>query len=166
MTLDKAAKIAEIVGAAAVIVGLLFVGLEVRENTRAQRFNNTQSLVSDYNNALQSFIEAEFSCVLMKGYEDFSSLDPIEKIEFSSQTLQFLRVSEQMYYAYLDGSMDAEVFEGFSGQLRETLRASGLREYLELRNHWFGSRFRSYLEELMHESEAITGYYEFTDCDS
>lgn len=123
--LDKAAKTAEIVGAVAVVIGLLFVGLEVRENTQAQRFNNTQSLVSDYNSALQSFIEAEFSCVLMQGYQDFDSLDPLEKIEFSSQTLQFLRVIEQMYYAYLDGSMDAEVFEGFTAQVRETPRAGG-----------------------------------------
>lgn len=166
MTLDKASKIAEITGAVAVIVGLFFVGLEVRDNTRAQRFNNTQSLVRDYNDSLRSFIESDMSCVLMKGYEDFDSLEPLEKIEFSSQSLQFLRVSEQMYYAYLNQSLDAEVFQGFAGQLRETLRAKGLREYFEMRKQWFGSRFGSYVEGLIAESDAISGYYGYSGCDS
>lgn len=165
MTLDKASKIAEITGAAAVIVGLFFVGLEVRDNTKAQRFNNTQSLVRDYNESLRSFIESDMSCVLMKGYADFGSLDALEKIEFSSQTLQFLRVFEQMYYAHLDQNLDAEVFEGFTGQLRETLRVKGLRNYFEMRKHWFGSRFGGYVDGLIAESDAISGYYGFLDCD-
>jgi hypothetical protein len=94
MTRVKASKIGEMIGAFAVVAGLLFVGFEVRNNTQAQKFNNSQSLVSDYNDALRTFIEADFACVLMKRYEDFDLLDPVEKIEFSSQTLQFLRVFE------------------------------------------------------------------------
>jgi hypothetical protein len=165
MTLDKASKIAEITGAVAVIVGLFFVGLEVRDNTKAQRFNNTQSLVRDYNDSLRSFVESDMSCVLMKGYEDFDSLGPLERIEFSSQTLQFLRVFEQMYYAHLDQDLDAEVFGGFTGQLRETLRVQGLREYFEMRKHWFGSRFGGYVDGLIAESDPISGYYGFSDCE-
>jgi len=165
MTLDKASKIAEITGAVAVIVGLVFVGLEVRDNTRAQRFNNTQSLVRDYNESLRSFIESDMSCVLMKGYDDFDSLGALEKIEFSSQSLQFLRVIEQMYYAHLDQDLDAEVFDGFSSQLRETLRTKGLRDYFELRKHWFGSRFGIYVDGLIAESDDISGYYGFLGCE-
>ena len=166
MTLDKASKIAEIVGAVAVIIGLFFVGLEVRDNTKAQRFNNTQSLVRDYNEGLRSFIESDMSCVLMKGYADFDSLDALEKIEFSSQTLQFLRVFEQMYYAHLNEDLDAEVFEGFTGQLRETLRVEGLRDYFDRRKHWFGSRFGRYVDGLIAGSDAISGYYGFSDCET
>ena len=165
MTLERASKVAEITGAVAVIVGLFFVGLEVRDNTKAQRFNNTQSLVRDYNDALRSFIESDMSCVLMKGYADFDSLNALEKIEFSSQTIQFLRVLEQMYYSYLDQGLDAEVFEGFTGQLRETLRAKGLREYFERRKHWFGARFGSYVDTLIAESDPMSGYYGFEGCE-
>jgi hypothetical protein len=62
--------------------------------------------------------------------------------------------------------MDPEVFEGFAGQLHETLRVQGLREYFEMRKHWFEPRFRGYLEGLIAESDAITEYYGFVGCES
>ena len=41
LSLDSAAKTAEVIGAIAVVVGLLFVGVEIRGNTVAQQFSAT-----------------------------------------------------------------------------------------------------------------------------
>ena len=59
-SLDSAAKTSEIIGAIAVIVGLLFVGAQVRDNTVAQQFSATQTLVSEYNAAISSAAGQQF----------------------------------------------------------------------------------------------------------
>jgi hypothetical protein len=62
-SLDSAAKTAEVVGAIAVVAGLLFVGLEIRGNTVAQQFTATQALVSEYNAAITSINDEDFICI-------------------------------------------------------------------------------------------------------
>ena len=80
---DSAAKTSETVGAIAVIVGLLFVGVEIRENTVAQRFSATQTLVSEYNAAISSINDREFVCIFIRAGNDFTSLSQSDKIRYS-----------------------------------------------------------------------------------
>jgi hypothetical protein len=82
-SLDSAAKTSEVVGAIAVIVGLLFVGVEIRENTVAQRFSATQTLVSEYNAAISSINDREFVCIFIRAGNDFTSLSQSDKIRYS-----------------------------------------------------------------------------------
>ena len=64
MKLEKYARVAEIIGGLAVVVGLIFVGLELRRNTLMQRVTTTQTLVVDYENAIDTIgQDADTSCI-------------------------------------------------------------------------------------------------------
>lgn len=52
MKLKQYAQLAEIIGGPTVIVGLVFVGLELRQNKIMQRVTATQTLVVDYEDAV------------------------------------------------------------------------------------------------------------------
>lgn len=54
----------EIVGVIAVLLGLLFVGLELRQNSDLLRITATQTLAAEYGDALEVMAyEGEAACV-------------------------------------------------------------------------------------------------------
>ena len=160
-SIKQASKWADIIGAVAVVIGLVFVGLEIRQNTRAQQFSTTQALVSEYNAAIRSMVEESNACLISRGFENFGDLDGTEALQFSIHMLQSLRVTEQMYYAWLEHEMDPEVFSGFAGQVRTNMTLPGLREYFQLRRDWFGEQFQAYIDNIIQETDPITNYYGF-----
>ena len=163
MSLDRASKWAEIIGAITVVLGIIFVGLEIRQNTRAQMFYTTQSLVGDYNASLRSMADASDECFFMRGYASFDQLDPAESLKFSLFILPALRIWEQMYYSSLEHGMDLEVFAGFEGQMRTNLAIPGITEYFQLRRQYFGARFQTYVDGVIAETDPTKNLYGFED---
>jgi len=160
-SLNRASKWAEIIGAITVVLGMIFVGLEIRQNTQAQMFYTTQSLVSEYNASLRSMADASDECFFMRGFRSFDQLDPAESLKFSLFMLPILRIWEQMYYSSLEHGMDLEVFAGFEGQMRTNLALPGLKEYFQLRRGYFGVRFQAYVDGVIEETDPTTNLYGF-----
>lgn len=83
MKIQQAALVAEIVGAVAVVISLLFVGVQLRSNARVMEaqavFELRQSIA-----ALQRDLttNAELSSFLYRAYNDYSSLSAEERFRF------------------------------------------------------------------------------------
>ena len=90
MNLERASQWAEVIGALTVVLGLIFVGLEIRQNTKTQQLTTTQALISDYNHSLATFSDPAMSCFFMQGGSDWRGLTPVEKFRFSTMMLPIL----------------------------------------------------------------------------
>ena len=165
ISLDSAAKAAEIAGAIAVVIGLIFVGFEVRSNTVAQRFTATQALVSEYNSAIKAINNHEFVCLYTKASNDFNSLNQQEKIRYSVFTLQILRIFEQLHYSAVQGTIDPNVYSGFERQLSSLVQVTGYQQYWTARRDWFGVLFQSYVDRLISDRTVEPANFEFEECD-
>ena len=154
-SLDAAAKTAEVIGALAVVVGLLFVGLEIRGNTVAQQFTATQTLVAEYNEAITSINDSGFICIYIKGSNDFDSLSQSEKIRYSIQMQPIFRTFEQLHYSALHGTIDANVHSGFARQFAAIMQLPGNQQYWAARRHWFGDTFQAHAEIVMRENQRV-----------
>jgi hypothetical protein len=164
ISLDAGAKAAEIVGAIAVVTGLLFVGLEIRSNTTAQRFSATQVLVSEYNNAIKVTNDKEFVCIYTTGSNDFASLTQQQKIRYSVFTLQILRTFEQLHYAAVMGIIDPNIYSGFERQLAALMQSTGYQQYWAVRRQWFGELFQSYVDGVISDRTAEPANFAFQEC--
>ena len=166
VSLKKISTAAEVVGAITVLIGLVFVGLEIRQNTRAQIFDSTQALISEFNNSLRLLPTAGLGRLMLRGFHSFSNLEPVEKVEYSAALLPAVRAWEQLYYASLDGMIDPNVYGGIERQMQTTFRLPGIRDYWSIRREWFGGRFQQYIDGFILQSEpATTGYYGFQGCE-
>jgi len=154
-SLDTAAKTAEILGAISVVVGLLFVGFEIRGNTIAQQFTATQTLVAEYNEAITSINDSEFICIYIKGSTDFDSLSQRDKIRFSIQMQPIFRTFEQLHYSALHGTIDLNVHSGFERQFAAIMQLPGNKQFWAARHDWFGITFQEYAEKVMRESQSV-----------
>ena len=154
-SLDSASKTAEIIGAISVVVGLLFVGLEIRGNTVAQQFSATQTLVSEYNAAITSINDKEFVCIYVKGSNNFNNLSQSEKIRFSIQLQPIFRTFEQLHYSSLHGTIDTNVHSGFERQFKSIMQLPGFQGFWVVRRDWFGDTFQGYVDKVIADSESI-----------
>jgi hypothetical protein len=155
-SLDSAAKVGEITGAIAVIVGLLFVGLEIRVNTLAKEGSATQTLVSEYNKAVSAINDPEFVCIYIRAGSDFSGLSQANKIRYSILMQPIFRVFEQLHYSALQGTIDSNVYSGFQQQFVAIMQLPGNRQYWAVRGSWFGSVFQDYVEDVISNTTGVT----------
>ena len=166
LTLDSAAKVAEVVGAVAVVVGLLFVVIEIRENTIAQQFSATQTLVSEYNTAVSAINDREFVCIYIRAGNDFQSLSQSDKIRFSILMQPVFRTFEQLHYSDLNGTIDVNVYSGFERQYAAMMQLPGNRQYWAARRDWFGQTFQEYTDRIIAGGETIEpANFESEECE-
>jgi len=111
----KLKSIIELSGAGAILVGLIFVGFELRQNTaavHADTFQNLTELTTD--SMLLLATDEELGRIVRKGRTDISSLDESEAFRF----LQYRRVTWlRMQIAFLQwrrGALDDEDWEFYS----------------------------------------------------
>jgi hypothetical protein len=154
-SLDAAAKTAEIVGAVSVVIGLLFVGLEIRGNTVAQQFGATQALVSEYNSAITSINDEDFICIYIQGSSNFAGLTQGDKIRYSIQMQPIFRTFEQLHYSALHGTIDPNVHSGFARQFAAIMLLPGNQQYWAVRRDWFGNTFQEYADNVVANTQSV-----------
>lgn len=165
-SLDSVSKWAEIVAAVAVVVGLLFVGLEIRGNTVAQQFSATQVLVSEYNAAITSINDNEYICKYIAGSSNFKNLPQADKIRYSIQMQPIFRTFEQLHYSSLHGTIDENVHSGFERQFAAIMQLPGNQQYWAVRHDWFGDAFQEYTERVIEANHSIgPANFEMEDCE-
>ena len=150
MKLKKYALIAEIIGGLAVIMGLVFLGLELRQNTLTQRVTATQTLVVDYENAVDLLTKDRRSaCIYVRGSNGLENLTGIERYEFFVMWFHLLRAAEQLHYYSIEGMVEQRIWRGFQRQLDEVVRYPGVREYWELRRDWYSDELQGFIDQLL-----------------
>ena len=168
MKLKKYAQLAEIIGGVAVLVGLLFVGLELRQNTDMQRIKATQTLVVDYENAVDMVGRThETACIYVKGINSLDNLNEIERYRFFVLMFHILRAGEQLHYYSLEGMVDARIWRGFERQLDEIFGLPGIQQYWEIRRDWYSDEFQGYVDRVI-AAGAVEGieYFGYEGCEA
>ena len=84
MDLQYLANLSELVGGVVVVLSLIYIAVQVRQNTQAQRTEN-YSRAQDRLAAIQSMLaqDGEISLIVSKGALDTSKLTPQERIRFT-----------------------------------------------------------------------------------
>jgi len=92
-------EIAEIISAIAVVIGLIFIGLELFQNTLMQRVSATKTLVADYEKALDVLAyEADAARIYVRGINGLDNLDDVDRLRFFVVHFQIYRSGEQLHY--------------------------------------------------------------------
>jgi hypothetical protein len=152
----RAGEHAEIVGALAIVVSLIFVGMEIRQtseetalNTRAVRASAYQDLVghvltlnSDLYNNPQL---AELVSRMLNGGEPTSTTEAFQFLQVVNFLLEH---GDMAYYQYQIGNMDQERLNNIIGVVGNYSRASYFREIWEpILKERVDPEFARYLEE-------------------
>ncbi len=113
--LQTYAQLAEIIGGVAIIVSLIFVGLEVRQSNKLVATDSlregTHRFVMEYSNA---FGTEESTAFMRKATNNFHELDKDEQGRFFAIIMGFVAAFDNIYNQYEAGTLREDVFASIS----------------------------------------------------
>ena len=150
MKLSEWAHVAEITSAIAVVVSLIYIGLEVNQNTAAVKANTHQSLV-DYGWGQTEILltNETLADLVKKGESNPEALTARERSQFYEYTSWRLATWESVFMNHEHGLVDGEVWRGWDGYYRLlTLNKPGYVEFWRDNRSAYYAPFMAYIDSL------------------
>ena len=166
MDLQTLANLGEVVGAAVVVLSLIYLAVQVRQNTQAQRTEN-YSRALDRLAAIQSMLgqDGEISLIVSKGALDTSKLTPQERMRFTWSMYEVFGAFEFMFHASRTGAIPEEVWNRWSSAVAWWLTFPGIQAWWQARPIPFTESFTEFMESLLKDNptdaEQSQRYQEF-----
>ncbi|MGI9261069.1 MAG: hypothetical protein ACR2QR_03480 [Woeseiaceae bacterium] len=146
MTLQDWGALGELVGGVAIIVSLLYVGLQIRHSAGATRAATNQAFIAQYNDLLYQLTRAEVRDIYWRGLPGLTHLQGSELACFSGLMAMIFRTYEIFYLEKSEGRFDSKMWRGYTALLRDLMSNTGPREYWELRKHQYSDEFVELME--------------------
>ena len=139
MKLEKWGVIAEMVGAAAIVVSLVFVGMEIRSNTQAAQAATFQASVGyDVELLLGQGRDADTARAYSAWLNDPDSLSGGERDQAALLSIASMRHIENLYLQHQAGMLSDEAWSAREKFVSFAVSRPGHRRVLESANAWSG----------------------------
>jgi hypothetical protein len=149
-TLQEWANLAEIVGNAAIIVSLVFVGLQISDTTKEMRastaYNATVALQTWYN---EIGTNDQAATVFRKGMNDPTSLSKDEAMQFIMCIHSVILAYQNVYFVGVEGTLDAAMYKAMSSTLEAAVPTPGYKWYWQQRAGHFTDEFRGFIDQMI-----------------
>jgi len=155
MPLDQLANIAEISAAALLIVSLMYVGLQVRQNTAATQAATGQAYV-DTMNGYVGLINSSpnLADILHRGAKGLSNLKNGEVIQFGAFIDQSFINFEAFYFQWKAGVLDTRLWSINRHAIAGFLAQTGQQQWWEIRHNWYDPEFQEYVNQVIDAEKA------------
>lgn len=136
MTLQDLGNIGEFVAAIGVIASLVYLAVQIRQNTRAVRSNTSQAITDARVEFLKSITDnAEVARIVRSGLSSRQSLEGDDRMRFDVMMNRLMAMMENYYYQRRQGTMEAEQWARAVDVLRWFMSSPGGQS-------WWSSRLR------------------------
>jgi hypothetical protein len=157
MNWEAIGAIGEVLGAAAVVLTLGYLAVQIRQNSQAVKNSAAQTLLSEANELLRlGASDPATARAVLLGQTLFDELSESEKAQFITFMFAWMRTIEQAYFQYAQGYIDEEIWEGHRAHQRQLIQAPAVKKWWSQRRCFFSKKFQSYMDEVAAQgSDAI-----------
>ena len=149
MTLPEITEIAQTLGSAAVVASIIFVGVQIRQNTKATQAASHHAVSKALNQInLLWARDGEVTRLWLSGIRDRSALTPEERWRFDSTLRAYFHVCETMYTQANLGAGDLGIVLAEEKGIKTVFLSAGVREWWAENPFGFSTDFRNYIKEL------------------
>jgi hypothetical protein len=150
MDLDTLAKLGEFVGGFFVVVSLVYLAYQVRQNTRSLHSENYARVLESMS-TLQSrcAVDSELNHVIVVGAEDPGRLTRAERIRFSWALYELFGTAEFMYHQSLEKALPPAVWARWEATLGWWLSHPGMRAWWSAKATPFAKDFQALGDDLI-----------------
>jgi hypothetical protein len=147
MSLEQASYLSQVIGAFAVLGSLIFIGLQIRQNTHSQKIVAVSSLAAAIAAinvpAMQSPTLGE---ALAKATRDWRSATREQRVLAHFFLFSYFKLCENAWYQHSRGSLDATQWAGWETMLRVFYHSAGVQAgWWPRRRRAYSPEFQSYL---------------------
>ena len=140
---------AEIVGAIAVVVSLVYVGLSVNQNTNAIMVANHQALVALDQDTNGWFRDPGFAAIFEVATEDINQLSPAQSRQYFTFVADKLNAWEFAFITHENGMMGDNIWNGWDTYYRSLIKQQANRGYWDIGKAGYSPAFVSYVDSVL-----------------
>ena len=148
--LSDMASIAEVIGAVAIVVSLIYVGVQVKDSTRAVRSataNETSAALSTWYREIGT--DPEAGRVFLDGMTNPELLSREELFRFIFLAHSVILEFQAAFYLAQEGTLDLELQASITNTLLAVKDQPGMALYWEQRGNLFQPSFQTYFNALI-----------------
>jgi hypothetical protein len=153
MNWEAVGAVGEAVGAAGVIISLLYLAVQIRGDAREKRAARTHDRsVATRDLLLTLASNPELSEIYSRGVRGLGSLDDTESSRFGALLLHVCRVWEDQFHQWSEGYLDSRVWDELAAAIEDFLSFPGWQAWWQTLSHWFGDQFRGFVDDKVAQS--------------
>jgi hypothetical protein len=158
MTLANLANIGEFIGGIAVVVSLIYVALQIRQNTKTIRGSTLQQNTDFWGDMFLQLAHPELAKVFAIGMQGRADIAPIIFTQFSFIARSMFLGLENQYFQYRNGILDPDSYLGYEKIIQTQILAyRGFRIYWEQYHFFYSPAFISHIDALIERTPEAVG---------
>lgn len=145
--IEYAALVAEIVGALAVVVSVVYLAVQIADNTKSLQNEGHYNALQLAQRPLELLIaDHELAAIVTAGYQDPGALSADEWQRFAMHQVMAFNAWEFLYYAHEAGTIPPNLWAGADAYYANLLGThAGLAQFWAEYAHIFDDPFRAYV---------------------
>ena len=148
--LDAFGNIGDFVGGIGVIITLLYLAAQIRQNTKSSRTQSYQAAVAAISEWTREVgADAESSRIFQSGSLDFEALSESERVRFNLLMAALMRNLENIHFQYSNGAIDADTWVGWANRTASILAPAGAKVWGSSQEEAYAPAFRRFANSEM-----------------
>ena len=148
MNWDAVGAIGEIVGALAVVVSLIYLAIQIRNQNLESRAATVQQVLESNAAAISRLQDPGLAKIWLAGIADFDALPDDERLRFVIYLTAALRSFEIAFYQWRSGRLDEETWITLLQVIKDVKSTASFQKFYAMRRHHFRPEFANYLDTL------------------
>lgn len=158
MTIQEMGALGEVIGAIAIIITLIFLALQIRQNTKAVILNTGHAITEEFRSMFELIAaNGELAELINKSANTDVNITGADKARYWAYTSNFIYAFENAYFQSAQGALDSNKWAGMKRMVTDYAHLPGFQEYWPSRKHWYSDTFQHFMESDILRSEAKVG---------
>jgi hypothetical protein len=151
VTLQDLGNVGEFLGAVAVLFSLIYLALQIRQNTRAMRVAAFQDAVRSANTwSAFSITDSGLGPLLRRGAHDLESLDESERAQFDELMLIMLRNYSASVLLEREGFLaEGDISAAYEASIRDLFDSPSIVEWWANKKHFIAPSSQESISNLL-----------------
>ena len=147
--LVNATMIAEIISAIAVVITVIYLTMQIKDNTRALKSQGHYNALSIAQSPIVMTVnDQNLATIVQKGFIKPDSLSSVERMRFYDHLFLSFNGWEYLYYANESESIPSSLWVGADGYYGNLIKTNpGIKVFWKEYRHAFAEPFLSYVEQ-------------------
>lgn len=151
---EAVGAVGEIVGALAVVLSLVYLAVQVRQNNGMLRRAASRDAVASVRAVNQTLIrDPGMTQIVRQGLKYPEQMDDTDRARFHVFLFNFLKVYEDLHFHYKAGALEPAIWEGWVHNASAFLTTPGARSYWKERRPAFSAPFQAWVDSLRSDTQ-------------
>ena len=152
MTLEQLANLGEFIGGIAVIASIIYLAIQIRQNTKLVRSSTLATNTMNWSSMLVNLASSDKSDAYLSGILGREDISPQHFVQFIQVARAMLVSFETQYHQYLSGALDKDIYLGYERACRDQMLAfPGFQMAWEITRDGFSPQFVTLVDRIIDE---------------